>query len=231
MLLRHWPAVPQVADVKEAGAHNLAHVDVVAGGFPCQDVSAAGKKAGVELGERSGLWGHFYRIICELQPRYIIVENVDGLRHAGRGMHRVLGDLAAGGYDATWDRIPACAFGAHHRRYRIFIVAHARSLGRRDALWPQFFTGITPQKSGGWVPAGMLEPVSLVGVTYPGVPAHLRVADGFAGGLDAAQWSPACRQQAWNRVKASGNAVVPAVAEYVGRRLVTMHHFQQVTPA
>lgn len=128
VLAKHWPDTPRFRDVRECGKHNLAHVDLIAGGFPCQDISDAGQRAGIE-GERSGLWAHFYRIICELQPRYVLVENVAALTH--RGMGRVLGDLAAGGYDAEWQILPAAAFGAPHIRERVFIVAYANSTERR----------------------------------------------------------------------------------------------------
>jgi site-specific DNA-cytosine methylase len=94
---------------------------VLSGGFPCQDISYAGKGEGID-GERSGLWSEYARIIRELRPRYVVVENVAAL--LGRGMERVLGDLAAIGYDAEWQSIRASDVGAPHRRERIWIVAH-----------------------------------------------------------------------------------------------------------
>ena len=99
-------------------------IDVICGGFPCQDISVAGKGAGIG-GERSGLWSEYARIIGEVRPRYVIVENVAAL--LGRGLERVLGDLAALGYDAEWHCIPASAVGAPHRRDRVWIVAYARA--------------------------------------------------------------------------------------------------------
>ena len=130
VLAKHWPSVPRFADVRDCGMHNLEPVDLVAGGFPCQDVSTAGKRKGLR-GEQSGLWSEFARIICELKPRWVLVENVPGLlsSNAGRDFGTVLGDLAAGGYDAEWDCIPAAAFGAPHLRYRVFVVAYAKSGG------------------------------------------------------------------------------------------------------
>lgn len=128
VLAKHWPDVARFRDVRECGKRNLAPVDLIAGGFPCQDISDAGKQAGID-GERSGLWAEFYRIICELRPRYVVVENVAALLH--RGMGRVLGDLAAGGYDAEWQIISAESVGAPHLRERVFIVAYsARTHGR-----------------------------------------------------------------------------------------------------
>jgi hypothetical protein len=90
---------------------NVERPDVICGGFPCQDISNAGKRAGID-GERSGLWSEYARVIGELRPRYVIVENVAAL--LGRGLERVLGDLAALGFDAEWHCIPASAVGAPH---------------------------------------------------------------------------------------------------------------------
>jgi DNA (cytosine-5)-methyltransferase 1 len=120
----HWPTVSRYSDVREVGAHNLARVDILCGGFPCQDISNAGKRAGID-GERSGLWSEYARIIRELRPRYVVVENVAAL--LGRGMERGLGDLAACGYDAEWQSIRASDVGAPHRRERIWIVAYPAS--------------------------------------------------------------------------------------------------------
>ena len=106
-------------------------VDVVSGGFPCQDISAAGKGAGID-GERSGMWAHMARIICEVGPRFVFVENSPML--TSRGLGRVLGDLAALGYDAEWGVLGAVDAGAPHKRDRIWIVgtlADAMPTGER----------------------------------------------------------------------------------------------------
>jgi site-specific DNA-cytosine methylase len=121
VLARHFPDAERFGDIRECGARNLGRVDVLSGGFPCQDISNAGKRAGID-GERSGLWSEYARIIRELRPRYVVVENVAAL--LGRGMERVLGDLAACGYDAEWQSIRASDVGAPHRRERIWIVAY-----------------------------------------------------------------------------------------------------------
>lgn len=97
-------------------------VDVVCGGFPCQDISAAGKGAGID-GERSGLWGEMARIVGEIRPRFVFVENSPML--VGRGLTRVLGDLAEMGYDAKWCVLGADDAGARHHRKRIWLLAHA----------------------------------------------------------------------------------------------------------
>jgi len=105
-------------------------VDVVSGGFPCTDISTAGRGAGID-GEASGMWRHMARIIGEVRPRYVFVENSPALVH--RGLARVLGDLAALGYDARWGVLGAADAGAPHKRDRIWIVAaDANNDGRVD---------------------------------------------------------------------------------------------------
>jgi DNA (cytosine-5)-methyltransferase 1 len=121
VLQKHWPNVPKYDDVR---TFTPTAVDVVAGGFPCQDVSVAGPKVGID-GPRSGLWGELHRIICEVRPRCAIVENTAGL--LVRGLNRVLGDLARIGYDAEWGVLSSCRFGAPHVRQRVFIVAYPAS--------------------------------------------------------------------------------------------------------
>jgi DNA (cytosine-5)-methyltransferase 1 len=134
VLAKHWPQVPCYDDIRTLTAERLAAdgiaVDVICGGFPCQDLSVAGRGAGI-AGERSGLWSHFARLIRELRPAYVIVENVSAL--LGRGLGRVLGDLAALGYNAEWHCIPAAAVGAPHHRDRVWIVADADGDGRQQA--------------------------------------------------------------------------------------------------
>jgi DNA (cytosine-5)-methyltransferase 1 len=104
-------------------------VDVVSGGFPCQDISSAGKGAGIE-GERSGMWKEMARIIGEVRPRYAFVENSPVLTSRGLGV--VLGDLAALGYDAEWGVLGAVHAGAPHQRERIWIVASNAPEVRRE---------------------------------------------------------------------------------------------------
>jgi len=122
VLAKHWPDVPIHRDVRELKAEHVGPIDVICGGFPCQDISTAGKGAGL-AGERSGLWREYARLVGEIRPRYVIVENVAAL--LGRGLGTVLGDLAALGYDAEWHCIPASAVGAPHRRDRVWIIACA----------------------------------------------------------------------------------------------------------
>jgi DNA (cytosine-5)-methyltransferase 1 len=197
VLEKHWPDVARYRDIRECGAHNLEAVDVICGGFPCQDISNAGKRAGID-GERSGLWSEFHRIICEIRPRYVVVENVAAL--LVRGIDRVLGDLASIGFDAEWDVLPAAAFGAHFDRERVFIVASSsvpnclRFQGEWTAspgTWSeQQFEGLVEHELSVCVPAGKTR----------------RVSDGISNRV--------------GRLRGLGNAVVPQVAEWIGRRIV-----------
>jgi DNA (cytosine-5)-methyltransferase 1 len=130
VLNKHWPDVPKHDDVRTfPPTHDDYSVDLICGGFPCQDISVAGKGAGL-AGERSGLWHEFARIIGEIRPRYVVVENVAAL--LTRGMDVVLGTLATLGYDAEWHVIPASAVGAPHRRERVWIIAYANDKGQSD---------------------------------------------------------------------------------------------------
>jgi DNA (cytosine-5)-methyltransferase 1 len=142
VLAKHWPEVPIYDDVRTLTADRLAAdgiaVDVICGGFPCQDISTAGKGAGL-AGERSGLFFEITRLVGELGPRFVILENVSAL--LGRGLADVLGTLASLGYDAEWHCIPASYIGAPHRRDRIWIVAYPNS--RHDAA--RFGTAAYPR--------------------------------------------------------------------------------------
>lgn len=138
VLSRHFPGVPIYDDVRTLTAARLRAdgvvFDLIAGGFPCQDVSVAGRGIGLS-GERSGLWFEFHRLIGETRPAWCFIENVPALR--SRGLDQLLGGLAALGYDAEWDCVPASALGARHRRDRLWLVAY-RDGGQRvepfDAL-------------------------------------------------------------------------------------------------
>lgn len=164
VLAKHWPDVPCFPDVRALRGADIPTIDVLAGGFPCQDVSAAGRRSGL-LGERSGLWAHFARLVRELRPRYVFVENVPGL--LVRGLGDVLADLADVGYDAEWEGIPAAAVGAPHLRARIWVLAYPRRVG---------------EQANDTVCAGR----ALVGVhpRWDAEPKVARVADGLPGRVD-----------------------------------------------
>lgn len=198
VLAKHWPDVARFDDVCAVGS-GLARVDLICGGFPCQDISQAGAKAGIG-GARSGLWSEFARIIGEIRPRFVVVENVADL--ALRGLDVVLCDLAALRYDALWFTFGAENLGAPHRRRRLFVVAYADT-ERRQTL-PGVPAGIADQArhESPWasVPdrarSGRLRRVPDGGIC--------RVADGRPAAVDIA------------RIERLGNAVVPQCSEVVG---------------
>jgi DNA (cytosine-5)-methyltransferase 1 len=121
VLAKHWPDVPCHDDIMTREFQE-GEADVICGGFPCQDISVAGKGAGL-AGERSGLFRELVRAIRLVRPRFAILENVAAL--LGRGMGAVLGDLAEIGFDAEWHCIQAAEVGAPHKRDRVWIVAYA----------------------------------------------------------------------------------------------------------
>lgn len=127
VLAMHWPAVPCWEDVRTLDPATLGPVDLVCGGFPCQDISSAGKGAGID-GDRSGLWKEMHRVIDAVRPRWIVAENVPALRT--RGADRVLGDLEGIGYTCWPLVVGADDIGAPHRRKRVFIVADLNGVGR-----------------------------------------------------------------------------------------------------
>ena len=138
VLRKNWPGVPIYDDVRTITAERLASdgigVDVITGGFPCQDISVSGNQAGIQDGTRSGLWSECARLLGELRPRYAIFENVTNLLngHGGDWFKRVLWDISALGYDAEWHCIPASELGAHHHRDRIWIIAYPSGKHGRD---------------------------------------------------------------------------------------------------
>ena len=121
VLARHWPGIPCYPDVSQLRGSDVESVDVLCGGFPCQDISVAGRGAGIR-GEKSGLWSEMFRLTRELRPRYLLVENVAAL--IVRGLDVVLADLASIGFDAEWDVVRASDVGAPHIRERIWLVAY-----------------------------------------------------------------------------------------------------------
>lgn len=186
VLAKHWPNVRRWPDVRTWPQPDTEWVDVICGGFPCQDISNAGKREGI-TGKRSWLWCEFARIIREVRPRFAIVENVSALLI--RGLDRVLGDLAEMGYNAEWGSIPADFMGACHQRERIFTIANCQGINGKS---------YSP-KLRGEVPSG-------IRAWWKSTPGVLRVDDGVPNRLD--------------RNRCLGNAVVPQVAEWIGRRIV-----------
>ncbi len=225
VLARHWPGTPIYSDVSGLKGVDLPPVDVLCGGFPCQDVSSAGARAGIKQGTRSGLWHEYARLIGEIRPRYVIIENVRGLLSSG--IEIVLQDLADIGYDAEWEVLPAAALGAPHHRERVFVIAYAhgrvfdrghrllstlqRDLGDDHKPWQLFaWLGLRFDRAR---KASALE-------AYNG-PIVCRVDDGRAGGLDGADWHESghphkigrvdmSTARAWvPRLKSLGNGITP----------------------
>ena len=118
---RYWPNATQFMDVRDVGSHNLPYVDVLFGGFPCQDISIAGNGAGL-AGARSGLWYEFRRIIGEIRPGVVFLENVPAITH--RGGTDVIAHLTEMGYDTRWGIVGAADAGAPHQRHRWWCVAY-----------------------------------------------------------------------------------------------------------
>ena len=130
VLLKHWPNVPKFKDVRDVGKNNLPTAKLIAGGFPCQPHSLAGKRKASD--DDRDLWPEFARIVREIEPEWVLAENVPGLLSSenGRFFGEVLADLASSGYGVEWQSIPAAAFGAPHIRDRVFIIAHHESIGK-----------------------------------------------------------------------------------------------------
>jgi len=125
VLRRHWPEVPIYDDITKLQPESLVRPDILTGGFPCQDVSVAGRREGL-AGERSGLWFEFHRIIERVKPRWVVIENVPGLlsSNAGRDFATILSGLVECGYGVAWRVLDAQYFGVPQRRRRVFIVGH-----------------------------------------------------------------------------------------------------------
>lgn len=197
VLARHWPHVPIFPDLRTLRGHELPAGDIVSAGWPCQPVSQAGKREGEA--DARWLWPDVARLLGEIRPRWVLLENVPALLSPVRGgpapFGRVLGDLAALGFDAEWELLSACAFGAAHTRERLFLVAYPAGVGcggRRI-----FTAGATALEPAGCGAApgrtGAAEPRP-GGVAY-GVPNRT------------------------HRLRGTGNSIYPAVAEWIFRRI------------
>jgi DNA (cytosine-5)-methyltransferase 1 len=202
VLQKHWPNIARYKDVREVGKHNLESVDVICGGFPCQDVSLNGLRLGLE-GKRSTLWTEFLRIVCEIRPKWIVIENVRGLLSSDDGefFRTIMYGLSINGYDAEWSIIPTGYFNnLPHKRERIFIVAYPASLG--------------------WETTKIFNRESFKNKELSGK--HSSSNDKEMGGVSNSDF---CRTidgiSSWmDRLKQCGNAVVPQMAEWIGKRIV-----------
>lgn len=144
----NFPGIPNYRDVSKVEWDSVEQVDILCGGFPCQDLSLAGSRAGLKEGTRSGLWSEFAKAIDTIKPKYVVIENVRGLlsgkaysdvelgeefvveksgEPALRAMGAVLGDMAELGYDCRWQGVPASEAGAPHQRFRVFVLGIRRN--------------------------------------------------------------------------------------------------------
>lgn len=208
VLAKHWPDVPCYDDVRELTAERLAAdgiaVDVITGGFPCQDLSASGKQAGISA-ERSGLYGEVIRLARELRPRFIAMENVANLLVGERGdwFGTVLGDLAGIGYDAEWFYIPADWMGAPHARPRAWIVAYPNEIGCGGLALGFDTLRQFERRASKEVWASELAPSPIC-----------RMDDGVPNRVE--------------RLAALGNAVVPQIPELIGNAILAALHLSPI---
>ena len=246
VLEKHWPNVHRERDICECGAHNLGRVDVICGGFPCQDISYAGRGAGLD-GERSVLFFEAIRVVRELRPRIVVLENVAAL--LTRGLDRVLGTLAEIGYDAEWHCIPAASVGAPHIRDRVFVLAHAKHNGfstsegkhtrdQQQQGWSQKPDSDEQLERSGDGPAISANDTDAANTQWwsdgsntesTGSEQGKQLRGTISGNVPRSNWwttEPNVGRVAngvparVDRLRGLGNAVVPQIAEWIGRRLM-----------
>ena len=204
VLRKHWPEVPIHEDVRKLTDADVGPVDVICGGFPCQDISQA-NIGGLGLdGQRSGLWREFARLIGEIRPRYALVENVAALTF--RGLLDVLGDLAEIGFDAEWHCIRASAVGLPHGRERIWIVAYPAQERREGAEYGPRESDITRR----------------LRAQIPATGSHAISTQQFRDEVRAAEFVRTSNGLPGRtyRIAALGNAVVPQIPEIIGRAII-----------
>lgn len=201
VLWEHWPNVPKWDDVRTfpPDFSNQWNVDVICAGFPCQPFSCAGKMLGAS--DERNLWPETIRVIRVLRPRFVVLENVPALL-ADEYFGTVLADLAACGFDAEWDCLPAVAFGAPHRRDRLFIVAHTERGGLESRIFGREEQAAVEPPANRGTSFG-----TYLGEMWRDEPSISVLDDGLSGKLAEAS------------SRLTGNAVVPDVAEWIGRRI------------
>lgn len=198
ILSHEFPHADQWADVRDVGGDTLAPVDVLCGGYPCQPYSTAGRRKGRD--DARDLWPEFRRIIQEMDPRYVVLENTPG--HLTLGFPEVLEDLAVLGYDAEWSILSACAMGAAHARERLFCVAYPAGLGQPEP-WQYREDASDHETRDHWQADRLVD-----AVRRGALPFLCREDHGLPHRVD--RWT------------AIGNAVVPQVARVVGQRLLAI---------
>lgn len=201
VLAKRWPRATRYDCIQNVGNHNLSPVDILCGGFPCQDVSGAGKSTGIS-GSRSGLWTEFARIIGELKPEWIVVENVAS--GAKQWVNDVIRDLGRQGYDALPIPITAQDVSAPHLRRRVFIVAHSNRFPiRNQSEWMSWRREIALQGKG------------KAFAVDEGSPGHLTRAPGWQARPEIRGVDDGLPRRV-DRLKQLGNSVVPECAEVIG---------------
>lgn len=234
VLRKHWPTAWIYDDVQTLTVQRLKKdglsPNIICGGFPCQDISSAGKGRGLQ-GKRSGLWKHMHRLIREIRPRVAIMENVAMLR--SRGLDQVVGDLATIGYDAEWHCISAAHIGAPHRRDRIWIVAYPSSQ-RRQGICPEISAGQGEETGEGMQGQGV-EKANFAGHLRQGHGSPLARQIEISDAIELAgrkQWSAESRPigvvdgvpYRLDRLRCCGNAVVSQLVERIGRAIIANAH-------
>lgn len=230
ILRQHWPHVPNLGDVTRTDWSTVEHVDVIAGGYPCQPFSVAGEKRGTD--DERHLWPYMLRAAATIRPRWIIGENVGG--HVRLGLDIVLADLRAIGYDARWGLISACAVGAPHMRRRVFWVAYPESFPVGAGLRTGEPSGEWWGRPGHGGGPERIEPCECCGEDWCWWHRDHRDGCGCSDPWDESDdpdfgwWTtePGMGRVAYglparvDRLRGLGNAVVPAVAETIGRIVV-----------
>ncbi len=203
ILEKHWPTIPRWQDIHDLDPKELPDHDLIAGGFPCQPVSLAGARLAQD--DPRWLWPEFFRIVRVVRPRYVVVENVPGLLTAGFG--DLADDLAGIGYDFEWTHLAACAIGAPHSRNRLFLVAYSDCIDGRQER-PVFVSNDYRRAANDVRSGSVYQGADLFGNSrwQGSKPEPVGVADGVSRRVD--------------RLKGLGNAVVPQVAELVGRMIM-----------
>lgn len=225
VLEKHWPDVKRYGDIKEVDWNEVERVDVVCGGFPCQPVSVAGKRLAQD--DERWLWPEFARCVGALRPRFAVMENVPGLLTAGMG--DVLGDLWSLGYDAEWQVISAAAMGAPHLRERVWIVAYPSQLlgngGNDYSRGYRIFGQQVPEFGNGSSTESIPD---AEGSGFPPRDDGSRKRELGRGDCGLGGWAPEPNvgrvaygiPDRVDRLKSLGNAVVPQIPEFIGRRLM-----------
>ena len=265
VLAKHWPDVPIARDIRKLSYNRktkeliydgeviyVGSIDVVCGGFPCQDLSVAGKQEGISA-ERSGLWSELCRIISEIRPKYAIVENVTALisGDSGRWFGTVLGDLAEIGYDSEWHCISASELGAHHHRDRIWIICYPQHSGQLATEIGESNKAGNGSHQEGTKPAGKSQRSSNSEILANTISNGLQGL-GEKRGIEGS--ARLCGRKGWNEIKAIseagsgwsvepelgrvangipnrahrlkglGNAVVPQIPELIGRAIMELEN-------